>query len=317
MAQAGSTDMQKTLDRSRLAGIWSASPTPLNPDGTLDIESLPRLVEHHLRLGVRGLFLGGTCGEGPWLRRCDLRALVRGTAAASAGRLLLAVQITDNSAGRMLENAAQAAEDGADLAVIAPPFFLLNATAANVQRLYLETIRGCPLPVGLYDRGAGGSVPVPGSVIEAAYAEPAVVLVKDSSMDAGRREIALKARRERPGLRLLTGYEFDVVSYLQAGYDGALLGGGIFNGRLAGMILEACARGDDQGAQALQERMNTLMWDVYGGTQIACWLAGLKELLVRLGVFQTRHNLLGYELTAECSQAIDRALERERDVLLP
>jgi len=309
--------MRTSLDLSRLAGIWSASPTPLREDGTLDAESLPRLVEHHLRLGVRGLFLGGTCGEGPWLRRTDLRDLVRETAAASAGRLLLAVQVTDNSVGRMLENAAQAAEDGADLAVMAPPFFLLNATAENVERLYLETLRKCPLPVGIYDRGAGGSVPVPAPVIEAAYAEPAVVLVKDSSMDPARRDIALKARRERPSLRLLTGYEFDVVSYLQHGYDGALLGGGIFNGRLAAMILAACARGDSAGARALQERMNALMWDVYGCKEITCWLAGLKELLVRLGVFRTRRDLLGYELTADCSQAIDRAIQRERDVLLP
>jgi dihydrodipicolinate synthase/N-acetylneuraminate lyase len=230
---------------------------------------------------------------------------------------VLAVQITDNSVGRMLENAAQAAEDGADLAVIAPPHFLLNASEGNVRRLYLETVRQCPLPVGIYDRGGTGSVPVPAGVVEAVYAEPTVVLVKDSSMDPARRDIALRLRQRRPSLRLLTGYEFDVVSYLRHGYDGALLGGGIFNGRLAGMILEACARGEVGQGQALQERMNALMWDVYGGRDISCWLAGLKELLVRLGVFRTRRNLLNYELTEACSLAIGRALERERDVLLP
>jgi len=309
--------MPSLLDRRRLGGVWSATPTPLDNALALDVDSIPRLVEHHLRLGVRGLFLGGTCGEGPWLRRSDLRRLVKETAAASAGRLLLAVQITDNSAGRMLDNAAQAAEDGADLAVIAPPFFLLNANERNVCDLYLETVRQCPLPVGIYDRGSGGSVPVTAGVLEAVYAEPAVVLVKDSSVDTARRDIALKARAARPDLRLLTGYEFDVVSYLLHGYDGALLGGGIFNGCLAGMILDACARGHADEARALQERMNALMWDVYGGREITCWLTGLKELLVRMGVFQTNRNLLNYPLTEACSAAIDQALQRERAVLLP
>jgi 4-hydroxy-tetrahydrodipicolinate synthase len=309
--------MQQTIDRERLAGVWSATPTPLTDTLTLDADSVPRLVAHHLRLGVRGLFLGGTCGEGPWLRRADLRRLVCETAAASAGRLVLAVQITDNSVGRMLENAEQAAADGADIAVIAPPHFLLNATEENVRTLYVETLRRCPLPVGIYDRGNGGSVPVSASVLAAVYAEPAVVLVKDSSMDPARRDIALQARQQRPDLRLLTGDEFDVASYMLHGYNGALLGGGIFNGRLAALILAACAKGDADGAQALQERMNRLMWEVYGGPQITCWLTGLKELLVRMGIFSTRRNVLNYPLTESCSQAIDRVMEQDRDVLLP
>ena len=309
--------MQQSIDRERLAGVWSATPTPLTDTLGLDVDSVSRLVAHHLRLGVRGLFLGGTCGEGPWLRRADLRCLVREAAAASAGRLVLAVQITDNSVGRMLENAEQAAADGADIAVIAPPHFLLNATEENVRNLYLETLRRCPLPVGIYDRGNGGSVPVSASVLEAVYAEPAVILVKDSSMDTARRDLALRARQQRPDLRLLTGYEFDVVSYMLHGYNGALLGGGIFNGFLAARILDAGAKGDAAGAQALQERMNRLMWDVYGGPEIRCWLTGLKELLVRMGVFSTHRNLLNYPLTESCSQAIDRVLAQDRDVLLP
>jgi 4-hydroxy-tetrahydrodipicolinate synthase len=309
--------MQQTIDRERLTGVWSATPTPLTNALALDLDSMPRLVEHHLRLGVRGLFLGGTCGEGPWLRRDDLRSLVREAAAASAGRLVLAVQITDNSVGRMLDNAEQAAADGADIAVIAPPYFLLNATEANVRTLYTETLRRCPLPVGIYDRGSGGSVPVSSSVLEAVYAEPNVVLVKDSSADPARRDVALRARQQHPDLRLLTGDEFNVASYMLHGFNGALLGGGIFNGRLAAMILEACAKGDAAGAQALQERMNELMFEIYGGRQISCWLTGLKELLVRMGVFSTNRNTLNYPLTESCSQAIDVALARDREVLLP
>jgi len=34
-------------------------------DREVDRESLGRMVEHHVRLGVDGLFLAGTCGEGP------------------------------------------------------------------------------------------------------------------------------------------------------------------------------------------------------------------------------------------------------------
>jgi 4-hydroxy-tetrahydrodipicolinate synthase len=309
--------MPDYLTPARLSGIWSATPTPLTNDRRLCIDDIPKLVDHHLALGIKGLFVAGTCGEGPWLRRGDLRQLTRAVVEHAAGRLLTAVQVTDNSALRILDNARDAAEDGADLAVIAPPHFLVNATPENVRALYLEAIRNSPLPVGIYDLGANGRTPVPPDVLVDIYAEPNVVLIKDSSCDDQRRDLALEARKKRPALRLLTGFEFDVVSYLEAGYDGALLGGAVFNGLLANQILAAVKRNDGNAARNLQERMNRLMWDVYGGREITCWLTGLKELLVRMGLFSTNRNFLDCPLTDTCRIAIARALEQERDVLFP
>jgi dihydrodipicolinate synthase/N-acetylneuraminate lyase len=144
-----------------------------------------------------------------------------------------------------------------------------------------------------------------------------VILVKDSSSDPARRRIALAARKKRPSLRLLTGDEFTCADYLLAGYDGLLLGGGVFNGYLAGRIVAAVAAGDTAQARRLQERMNRIMYDVYGGKKIACWLAGEKHLLVEMGIFRTWKNHLGYTLTASCRRAIARVLKRDNDVLLP
>ncbi|MCK5805113.1 MAG: dihydrodipicolinate synthase family protein [Lentisphaeria bacterium] len=306
-----------TLSIDRLSGVWSATPTPFTSEMRIDLGDVQKLVEHHLRLGVKGLFVGGTCGEGAWMRPSELRCMTRAVVEASAGRLLVAVQVTDNSADRIAENMDTAAADGADLAVIAPPYFLLNATPANVLSLYTESIARSPLPVGIYDRGSGGAVSVPDEILPEIYGLEKVVLVKDSSMNEVRRDIALAARAARPGLRLLNGYEFDCVSYLRAGYDGLLLGGGIFNGFIAGRIVEAVAGEDQSRALALQERMIRLMYDVYGGEGITCWLTGLKTLLVRMGVFSSATNYLGYPLTDDCSAAIDCVLTEDADILLP
>ena len=305
----------KSVDPERLCGVWSATPTPFDEDMRVDTESVARLVEHHLQLGVKGLFLGGTCGEGPWMPDCERRRLVRAASEAAGDRLVLAVQVTDNSAARILQNSFAAAEDGADLAVIAPPYFLMNATPQNVKRLYLDAIRNNPLPAGIYDRGENAAVSVADESLRASYAEPGVVLVKDSSADGERMRLALEARKKRPSLRLLNGDEFKCVPYLRAGYDGLLLGGGIFNARLAAMIIAAVDTGNITEAERLQARMNRLMLDVYGGPRIECWLAGLKHLLVELGVFRTTCNFLNYTLSESCRLAIAAALEREQDVL--
>jgi 4-hydroxy-tetrahydrodipicolinate synthase len=50
------------------------------------------------------------------------------------------------------------------------------------------------------------------------------------------------------------------------------------------------------------------MYRVYGGEKIECWMTGLKELLVQLGVFSTNFNLLEYPLTDKCRADIAAAI---------
>jgi 4-hydroxy-tetrahydrodipicolinate synthase len=309
--------MGKQISKDALSGVWSATPTPLTEKMTVDTQSVKRMVDHHLRLGVRGLFLAGTCGEGAWMPERQKRLLVETVAKYAKGRMLLSVQVTDNSAARILDNMRTAREDGADIAVIAPPLFLLNAAPRTLLNLYRQAIRESPLPVGIYDRGTFGSVVIPDDVLAQIYAEPRVIIVKDSSTNPVRRDIALAVRRKRPDLRLFDGDEFQCVDYLKAGYDGLLVGGGIFIGHLAGMIIKAVADVDLPRAENLQQRMNRIMYAVYGGKKITCWLSGLKRLMVEMGVFRTWNNYLDYPLTASCLRDIRKVLVKDRDVLLP
>lgn len=309
--------MELTQLHDKLTGVWSATPTPFDDTLRVDEESVARMVEHHLQIGVKGLFLAGTCGEGPWMTDAEKSRLIRAVVAAAAGRLAVAVQVTDNSAGRIIDNMQRAAEAGADLAVIAPPYFLMNATADNLTALYREAIAACPLPVGIYDRGAHGAVVIPNETLEAVYHDPKVVAVKDSSTNPERRAIALAARAARPGLRLLSGDEFHCVEYIEAGYDGLMLGGGIMHAHLANQLITAVRAGDSATARAIEERMIRIMYAVYGGEKITCWLSGLKKLLVEMGVFRTWRSFLRYPLTDECSAAIDAVLRSDADALLP
>lgn len=309
--------MRPCMPPERLSGVWSAAPTPLTDRMKVDTVSVQRMVRHHLRLGVKGLFLAGTNGEGPWMPDRERRALVRAVIRHARGKLPIAVQVTDNSAARIIDNMKAARDDGADIAVIAPPYFLVRPTARAIERLYRNAIQASPLPVGIYDRGRHTPVFVPDAALRRIYSEDNVILVKDSSADPARRDLALSVRARRAGLRLLNGDEFHTVEYLQAGYDGLLLGGGVFNGYMAGRIIEAVAAGDVALAERLQNRMNRIMWAVYGGRKIKCWLAGEKTLLVRMGVFRTARCFAEFPLTRRCVRAIERVLERDADMLMP
>jgi len=308
-----------TVDIPKLKSnlLWSATPTPLTEDMEIDAGSVQRLVEHHIKLGITGLFLLGTCGEGPWMPDRLRWELVRQTASYNDGRLMIAVQVTDNSAPRILENMEMATEAGADIAVIAPPFFAHRPTPAKLEKLYLDAIDQSPLPVGIYDQGEGGATFIPKEVVENIITHKKVIIVKDSSLDEDRRDAWLAVRGRRQDLRLLNGYEWDCVSYLQTGYDGLLLGGGIFNGYIARQIMEAVAAGNIDQARQLQDRMKEMMWAVYGGKDITCWISGLKHLLVEMEIFSTTNRFLQYPLTDECRRNIAHALQEYRDILFP
>jgi 4-hydroxy-tetrahydrodipicolinate synthase len=301
----------------KLTGVWSASPTPFTEKMEIDSGSIRRMVAHHIKLGVNGLFLAGTCGEGPWMTDCQRQKLVQETVKCAKGRLAIAVQVTDNSAARILDNIKQARDDGADIAVIAPPYFIDPATPNHILDLYQQAIRQSPLPIGVYDRGKHSSVLIPSAVLAKIYMEDNVILIKDSSADMDRMKIALAAKKKRPGLKLFTGWEFNNVPYLENGYDGMLLGGGIFNGYMAGQILAAVKAGKIDQANKLQEQMNRMMFQVFGGKNCSCWLSGQKKLLVEMGVFTTWKSYLNYPLTASCEKAIKKVIEKNADVLFP
>jgi len=298
-------------------GVWSAAPTPFTSKWEIDLECVRRMVSHHFRLGIKGLFLCGTNGEGPWMTDDQRRAYVRAVIRHVRGRIPIAVQVTDNSETRIFANMKMARDEGADIAVIAPPCFFFNPTPDHIRAIYSEAIEKSPLPVGIYDRGKYGSVFVPDNVLRDLYAHPKVVIVKDSSAMPERMKIALGAKRRRPSLRILDGDEFNCVKYIAAGYDGLLLGGGVFNGYLAQAIIDAVQADEPFRAEKLQTLMNNIMFAAYGGKKISCWLAGEKQLLVRMGIFKTWLNYPRYPLTQSCRHAIDKTFKQNREWLLP
>lgn len=306
----------QTIESGALSGVWSAVPTPFDDDMEVDIAAIERVTEHQLQLGMRGLFIAGSCGEGPWMPNRQRSILAKATVATVGGRVPIAVQVSDNSAARILDNIRAAEADGADLAVIAPPALLRNATPDNLRRLYLEAISSSSLPVIVYDLGRHAPVWIPAEVLADIYAADNVVAIKDSSSDAERRTIAIEARRRRPDLRLFNGDEFHCVQYLEHGYDGLMLGGAAITGALANDIMQACSTQDSVRALALEDRMREIQYAMYGES-LECWLAGIKTLLVQMGLFGTANNYLGYTLSERCRDDIGRLVAQDAEVLFP
>ncbi len=291
--------------------------TPLTEDYAVDADALERLVEHQIRLGIKGVFLAGTAGEGPFLPDKERRRLAQLTVRFTQGRLPIAMQITDNSAERMIENLERYQDCGIDIAIIAPPFFQLNEQKGDfLFNLYKKVIDASKLPVGIYNRGKHSSVFVPPETLRRLLEEPKVILCKDSASQPEFTEAIMQAKKHRNGnLAALCGNEFDCIPYLKAGYDGLLFGGACFNGRYAVEMHRLARAGQFEQAQKVQAHLVEVMQKVFGGKNIECWLAGQKEIMRRLGVFNTATTFLNYTVSEECSKMIDEVLHTEKEWL--
>lgn len=285
--------------------LWSAVPTPLNNDLTVDVPAVERTIRDAIAGGIQGVFLAGTCGEGPWLPDRERSRLVKATVAAAGGKLKIAAQVSDNSVPRILDNVARMAEAGADFGIIAAPATMLNATPDRVAGLFIEAASASPLPVGIYDLGRHRPISIPENRLKEIYLLPNVKLVKDSSGSPDRRAIALEARAQKPTLKLFNGDEFRCLDYLQAGYEGCMFGGAAAVAPQLNRLASLFLAGRIEEARRQEAEMTQTLFGIYGGESIACWLTGLKYYMVRRGLFSSTASFLGYPLTPECQAFIE------------
>lgn len=293
--------------------IWSATPTPFLANGDLDDTGLERLCRQHQRLGVSGLFLAGTCGEGPFMPNRQRAELVRKVRRLAGPSLHLAVQVSDTSSARVRENIAEAVDAGADSVVIAAPWLVRFVNRDFARRYFFESLEcTCPVPRGIYVIVQPPETGIDRDLWREIVEHPQVAYVKDSSGSVEYRQSFLELKARRPGLLLRTGCEFDVLSAMRDGYSGCLLGTAIFSGAMIARAIAALQQGDEDGAQSWQERSNRLLYDLFR-PDISAWMSGLKYALRAAGIFSTEFSHLAYPLTDDDRRRIDAALQREQE----
>ena len=127
-----------------LAGVYAAAVTPLRElyGSTLDLESVPVLLNFLASRGCHGAVLFGTTGEGPSFSPSEREALMR---AASAHRdqlpgFRLIAGIGTPSLSETIELTKLAFDLGYDAALALPPYYFRNATDTGLFNWFSELI---------------------------------------------------------------------------------------------------------------------------------------------------------------------------------
>src|ERR1051325_6568237 len=126
-----------------LAGVYAAAVTPLKPDSSLDLDSVPVLLKFLAGRGCHGAVLFGTTGEGPSFSPTERELFMRAACEARKslpGFRLLAGTGTP-SLSETIDLTKLAFDLGFDGVLVVPPYYFRKATDNGLFTWFSEVIK--------------------------------------------------------------------------------------------------------------------------------------------------------------------------------
>lgn len=292
-------------------GVFVISATPFASDGTLDVASVPQLVDYYLGHGVHGLTLLGMMGEAGKLTQDESLTFVRAMLARIGGRVPVVVGVSQTSLVAMRELAHESMNAGAAGVMVAPPTGLRTddqqfawfgdvcaALGPNVPCVYQDypPTTGVFLSASLYLR------------LAAAYPQIAMLKMEDHpGLDKITRIRAAEANGTVRRTSIVVGNGGLLLPQgLARGADGVMTGFGY--PEMLVQVYERHAAGDHDAAEAIYDRYLPLV--IYE-QQPGFGLALRKEILRRRGALRSATvRAPGPRLTPTDVAELDRVLAR-------
>jgi len=134
----------------RFSGVYSAIFTPYNPDGTLNRQVLKRLIDYHVKVGLHGIYVGGSTGEGLLMNLDERKSLTEASVEYLDGRGNAIIHIGAVATRDAVELARHAEECGADAVSAIPPIFF-GTSIEGITRHYTAIAEASALPFFVYN----------------------------------------------------------------------------------------------------------------------------------------------------------------------
>jgi dihydrodipicolinate synthase/N-acetylneuraminate lyase len=261
-------------------GVTPAMATPVLADGyTMNTAVIPQLADFLIQAGVRGLFVGGTTGEGVLLAETERMRLHEAALAAADGRVPVILHIGTNRLDTAVTLARHAAELHADaIAVVTPYFYGMDDDGLAA---YYETLAGAvpELPLLLYDIPQMATNGIsPELFARLGESIPSLAGIKTSRGDAQiiRRHIVAAPERAM----VLVGNEAIALGSLAMGAHGLISGLCTAVPEPFVALTAAFAAGNLAEAQRQHRLINRLLPCLPAGARIG----GIKQILTERGI---------------------------------
>lgn len=205
-----------------IAGIYPPLPTFFTAEEELDLKTLQHHIQQLKDTGLAGYVALGSNGEAVHLTSEERARVIEAVRVAAGESALLMVGCGDQSTRTTLAHCRLAAENGADIALILPPFYYKSRMKHDALLAHYRAVADqSPLPLLIYNmpNNTGGLDLGAELVLELAQ-HPRILGIKDSAGDIPK--LAQIVAQAPAGFKVMAGSAGYLLPALQVGAVGAI-----------------------------------------------------------------------------------------------
>lgn len=144
--------LKKKADKtSELSGIVPPLVTPFKEDGSIDYTLFRNEVRQMVGLGIAGISVGGSNGEGATLSEEELVKLIQISSDEVNGKVKLVCGIIVDSTYQAIRKALAVKQLGVDYLMITPIHYLDNSGEMGLYEYYKEIYKKAGIPIIVYN----------------------------------------------------------------------------------------------------------------------------------------------------------------------
>jgi 4-hydroxy-tetrahydrodipicolinate synthase len=233
-------------------GSMVALVTPMNEDGSLDMDALRLLIDFHVDNGTDAIVMVGTTGESPTLDMDEHCEVIRVAVAHAKNRLPVIAGTGANSTSEAIELTRCAEKAGADACLLVVPYY--NKPTQEGLFLHHKAIaEAVPVPQILYNVPGRTACDMLPDTVERLSEIPNIIGIKEATgnMDRAREVISRCGSR----LDVYSGDDATALDLLLFGGKGVISVTANVAPRAMHEMCSAARAGDEKTARALNERL--------------------------------------------------------------
>lgn len=267
------------MSSKKLEGVFGPVVTPFLPNEGFDVDAFLSNGAAHMDAGLDGLVVAGSTGEAALLEEDERRVLIEIARSVVPADKWLIVGTGAESTRACVRRCRDAADRGADAAlVVAPHYYSSAMSPASLSAHYERVADESPIPVLLYNIPKYMHFRLEPSLVARLAEHDNVAGMKDSSGDL----VGLTQYMESQGAHftVLTGHGGTFAQALALGCRGGILAVGLFAPELSREVFDAHNEGRLEHAAEVQSRLTPLAAEIVARMGVP----GVKAALDRVGL---------------------------------
>jgi 4-hydroxy-tetrahydrodipicolinate synthase len=271
------------VKKLNVKGVIAAVATPIDSKENLDENGLRRLISYLTEGGINGLFVLGSCGEGPALIDKVKLKTVEVAVEEANGNIPVFAGALETSTMRSVEFSSKLKSAGADAVVILPPYYFPAYDDQAIICHYSSIAAKVDLPIIAYNIPNATNRSITTKVFKELVKIENIIGLKDSSGDFGEFLNILDIAKEN-NFPVYQGMESLAGSSLLFNADGLVMGGANIIPSIFTRLYKESTLGNIKIVLELQKKINWFL-SVF---REECFYSSMKYALEVLGICSGR-----------------------------